>query len=305
MKVLLTGAGGFIGRHVLDALDKQGIETIAVGRRKPDGWPDSAFEVADLLEIDDLDALTAKVGATHLLHLAWYAEHGKYWNSPLNLRWCDTTTRLVEAFCKAGGRHVVMAGTCAEYDWSFGYCREAETPIDPATLYGSAKDATRRLAMAVCREHGVPCAWGRIFLTYGAGEAPQRLVPALADIFRGEREPFAIDQDCFRDFLHVADVAAAFTTLLTERASGVYNISSGEPVRLADVVRWIAGSLDGDADRVLRLASGRSGQPPVLVGENLKLKELGWRPAITIQQGLRELITRNTHGHAHMPRMFG
>ena len=305
MKVLLTGAGGFIGRHVLDALDKQGIETIAVGRRKPDGCRDSAFERADLLEIDDFDAFAAKLGATHLLHLAWYAEHGKYWNSPLNLRWCEATTRLVEAFCKAGGRHVVMAGTCAEYDWSYGYCREAETPINPATLYGSAKDATRRLTMAVCREYDVPCAWGRIFLAYGAGEAPQRLVPSLIEIFQDKRSAFAVDQDCFRDFLHVADVASAFTTLLTEGASGVYNISSGEPVRLADVVRWIAGILDGDAQRVLRPANGRPGQPLLLVGENLKLRELGWRSAITMQQGLRELITRNTHGHAHMPRMFG
>lgn len=305
MKVLLTGAGGFIGRHVLDALDKQGIETIAVGRRKPDDWSGGSFEVVDLLEIDDFDAFAGEIGATHLLHLAWYAEHGKYWNSPLNLRWSAATTRLVEAFCKAGGRQVVIAGTCAEYDWSYGFCREAETPIEPATLYGSAKDATRRLSMAICREHGVPCAWGRIFLTYGAGEAPQRLVPALADVFRGERAPFAIDKDCFRDFLHVSDVAAAFAALLTGGANGVYNISSGEPVRLGDVVRWIADLFDGDAERVLQLANDRPGQPPLLVGESRKLKELGWRPAITMQQGLRELIARNTHGHAHMPRMFG
>ncbi|PWE57720.1 NAD(P)-dependent oxidoreductase [Metarhizobium album] len=304
MKVLLTGAGGFIGRHVLDALDKQGIETIAVGRRKPDGCPDSAFERADLLEIDDFDAFATKLGATHLLHLAWYAEHGKYWNSPLNLRWCEATTRLVEAFCKAGGRHVVMAGTCAEYDWSYGYCREAETPINPATLYGSAKDATRRLAMAVCREYDVPCAWGRIFLAYGAGEAPQRLVPSLIEIFQDKRSAFAVDQDCFRDFLHVADVASAFTTLLLKGANGIYNVGSGEPVQLADVVRWIADILDGDAQRVLSLRRDKTGQPLLLLGENLKLKELGWQPVIPVKQGLSKIIAGNIHELADMPRMF-
>lgn len=98
-------------------------------------------------------------------HLAWYAEHGKYWDSPLNLRWTEATVRLVEAFCMAGGQQVVISGTCAEYDWTHGYCREDCTPIDPATLYGIAKDATRRLVMAICGQYQVPCAWGAGFFS--------------------------------------------------------------------------------------------------------------------------------------------
>lgn len=143
MRVLLTGASGFIGRYVLRTLQHHGIEVISVGRAR--SQPSVLFIEADLLSLTDFGPLLQQAKATHLLHLAWYAEHGKYWTSPLNLRWTEATTRLVEAFCVTGGHQVVIAGTCAEYDWAHGYCREESTPLNPVTLYGTAKDATRRV----------------------------------------------------------------------------------------------------------------------------------------------------------------
>ena len=62
----------------------------------------------------------------------------------------EVTTRLVDAFCVAGGQQVVIAGTCAEYEWTHGYRREDSTPLNLATLYGTAKDATRRMVAAAC-----------------------------------------------------------------------------------------------------------------------------------------------------------
>ncbi len=290
MRVLLTGGSGFVGRYVLKALQHQGIEVVTVGRARPQ--PSARFIEADLLSITDFGPLVQQAQATHLLHLAWYAEHGKYWTSPLNLRCAEATTRLVEAFCAAGGQLVVIAGTCAEYDWAHGYCREDSTPLNPATLYGAAKDATRRLVMAVCAQHQVSCAWGRIFLPYGQGESASRLIPSLIDVFRGERAPFGVNATAYRDFLHASDVAEGFVRLLTTGASGAYNICSGEPVRLAEVVRTLASLLGADPEPVLALNTERPGEPPLLVGENLKLKALGWRPALTLAQGLE----RTFHG---------
>ena len=290
MRVLLTGGSGFVGRYVLNALQHQGIEVVTVGRARPQTA--IPFIEADLLSVSDFGPLMQQVQATHLLHLAWYAEHGKYWTSPLNLRWAEATTRLVEAFCVAGGQQVVIAGTCAEYDWAHGYCREDSTPLNPATLYGTAKDVTRRLVMAVCAQHQVPCAWGRIFLPYGQGESASRLIPSLIDVFRGEREPFGVNATAYRDFLHAYDVAEGFVRLLTTGASGAYNICSGEPVRSAEVVTTLATLLGADPEPVLALTTERPGEPTLLVGENLKLKAFGWRPALTLAQGLE----RTLHG---------
>lgn len=297
MRVLLTGASGFLGRYMVDALAQAGIETVVLGRQRPPNKVLKHFIEADLLATQDFTALVEESAATHLLHMAWYAEHGKYWGSPLNLRFVDSTLRLVEAFCHAGGDQVVITGTCAEYDWSQGYCREDSTPLNPATLYGTAKDAARRLAMAVCAQHQVRCAWGRIFSPYGTGESNQRLIPSLMDVFQNKRPPFAVNATAYRDFLHASDVAAGFLALLRTGATGCYNISSGHPVPLFDLVERLARLFDADPQAVLGLAVERLSEPPLLIGENLKLKALGWQPALTLDQGLERTVHAAAPAH--------
>lgn len=288
MKVLLTGGSGFIGSHVLACLQLRGIDVVTVGRsRLP--LPVRQIE-ADLLNKNELAVLLKNEGVTHLMHLAWVAEHGKYWTSPFNLRWVEATTRLVEAFCEAGGQNVVIAGTCAEYDWSHGYLREGSTPLNPNTLYGTAKDVTRRLALSVCEQHGVACSWGRVFLPYGPGEVSSRLVPSLIDVFQAKRAPCSVNTFAYRDFLHVSDVANGFLQLVLSGTSGEYNISSGVPTRISEIVSVIAELLDADPEPLLALSKDRPGDPAFLVGENLRLKKLGWQPEFTLRQGLLRLI---------------
>lgn len=277
MKVLLTGAIGFIGRHVLADLRQQGIETVAVGRTRPADY-EGDFITADLLRSETPALVLDRARPTHLIHLAWYTEHGAYWTSPLNLRWLDASVRLTEAFCASGGKKLIAAGTCAEYDWTIGYCREDSSPLAPTTLYGTAKDATRRLLATVCEAAGVQFTWGRVFIPYGEGEDERRLIPSLTAVFEGWREPFGVNGAAYRDFLNVKDVARAFTCLLRPEARGVYNISSGQPTRIADLVLRIADALGGDVRRVLDLAPSRLGEPELLLGDNRKLKSLGWQP---------------------------
>jgi nucleoside-diphosphate-sugar epimerase len=144
--------------------------------------------------------------------------------------------------------------------------------------------------MAVCAQHQMPCAWGRIFLPYGDGESASRLIPSLIEVFRGVRAPFGVNATAYRDFLHASDVAEGFVRLLTAGASGAYNICSGEPVRLAEVVTTLASLLNAGPEPILALTAERPGEPHLLVGENLKLKVLGWRPALTLAQGLERML---------------
>ncbi|MEI6415051.1 MAG: NAD(P)-dependent oxidoreductase [Pseudomonadota bacterium] len=296
MKVLLTGASGFIGQQVLASLRRSGIDVVTVGRTCPHDLVSASFIQADLLDESSLVPLFDRIFPTHLIHLAWVTEYGAYRTSPMNLQWTHASSQLVQAFCKAGGRHVVVAGTCFEYDGSHGYCRELTTPLEPATLYGIAKDATRRLVAAVCAQHKVSCAWGRVFLLHGKGEDSRRFVPSLLDAFSGARSPFAVNLPAWRDFLHVSDVAEGLVTLLRSGANGVYNVSSGEPVQLRQLVRTLAGLIDVDPAPILDIESPRGRDEPALfVGESLRLRALGWQPRHSLAEGLA-LTVASRHG---------
>ncbi|MCP9812656.1 NAD-dependent epimerase/dehydratase family protein [Synechococcus lacustris] len=275
MRVLITGASGFIGRHVLKCLQNSNIDVVLAGRNRPVGYLGD-FIKADLLGTTDFNNLSFKANATHLIHLAWYAEHGSYWSSSLNLRWVESTIKLAEAFCEAGGQHIVAAGTCAEYDWNYGYCIEEKTPLIPNTLYGASKDATRRLLMSLCSTDKVTCSWGRIFMPYGPGEDSRRLIPALNNVFSFNQPPFAVGSSSFRDLLHVEDVAAAFVKLLTSGAHGEFNICSGIPTQISEVIKLLANARNQDPGIVLDHSVSRIGEPLMLVGENKKLTSLGW-----------------------------
>lgn len=290
MKVLVTGGSGFIGRQVLKQLGEARIKAVVLGRKPPDGYKGEFIE-ADLLNIAGNKDIIKNAGFSHLIHLAWYTEHGAYWASPMNLRWVDATVRLAEDFCLAGGKQMVLAGTCAEYDWSYGYCIEKTTPLSPRSLYGSAKDATRRLVSAVCVEHQVQCAWGRVFLPYGSGEDRRRLVPALIDVFEGNRAPFGVNAAAFRDFLCVTDVAAGFIVLLQGDVSGDFNICSGQPVQIAEVVKLLAKSRNADPQLVLSLSVDRPDEPEIIIGDNKKIVQIGWRA----KHRLNELANRERY----------
>jgi len=134
------------------------------------------------------------------------------------------------------------------------------------------------LIAAVCESHRVALAWGRIFLPYGKGEDARRLVPSLIEVFRGKRPPFGVNANAYRDFLHADDVASGFIRLLLSDTGGSYNISSGRPTQIADVVNVIAKSFKGNPRIVLDLSTERPGEPQILFGDNGKLKTLGWQP---------------------------
>jgi len=288
MKVLLTGATGFLGHYVAKILKIQGIDFVTVGRRALS--TNTKHIAADILTIDSFDKVVEVAQATHLIHLAWYTEHGKYWSSPVNDKWAEATVKLIEAFCNSEGKGVVVAGTCAEYDWSYGYCSENMTLIKPQTLYGHAKDKTRKLVLSICNQNNVSCAWGRIFFPYGIEDHPQRLIPSLISVFRGQRPPFGVNSSQYRDLLYVHDVAEAFIFLLLSEKIGVFNISSGIPVQIIDVVYKIAAILNANPKTILDLATERPGEPNLLVGKNSKLKSLGWKPKYTLDEGLVETI---------------
>jgi len=246
---------------------------------------------SDLLDHAQVNRLVTEVKPTHLLHLAWCAVPGKYTISPENLRWCQTSLELLRAFVENGGQRAVLAGSCFEYDLSYGYCSEELTPTHPATLYGVCKSGTEQVVRGFSRQVGLSSAWGRIFYLYGPEEAPTRLVPSvILSLLRGERARCTHGRQ-LRDFLHVQDVAGAFVALLNSAVAGAVNIGSGEPVTIGSIVKQIARRLEAE-DRVDFGAIGSApGDPPAIIANAQRLRDqVGWAPRWTLDEGLASTI---------------
>jgi nucleoside-diphosphate-sugar epimerase len=290
-RVLITGAGGFVGRHCVPVLLAKGYEVHAVSRsRRQTPAGGVVWHPLDLLARGAAE-FVADVRPTHLLHLAWDVRPGLFWTAPENVAWVQASLDLVRAFAQQEGRRAVIAGTCAEYDWNFGYCDEATTPLVPATLYGACKHALRLIVEAFAARQGFSAAWCRLFFVYGPKELPQRFVPSvIRALLRGEPACCTHGRQV-RDFLHAEDVADALVAVLESEVAGAINIGSGQAVTLA----WIASQLAGIIGRpdLLRLGALKAppGDPSLLLPVVARLvQEVGWSSRVALEQRLQETV---------------
>jgi nucleoside-diphosphate-sugar epimerase len=302
-KVLVTGAGGFIGRSSLEPLRNAGYEICAIlsprahqRDRAGGALPDVDVRHADLTDPDAVDALFEAVKPTHLLHFAWIATPGLYWHSEENYRWLSASRYLLASFARSGGRRAVMAGSCAEYDWSrVAVCDERSSPLadaaGTATPYAACKIAMHRSLEEYGRSHRVSTAWGRIFFQYGPGEHRDRLIPSVILNLLGGREARCTHGRQVRSFLHVEDVGAAFAALLASSVEGPVNIGSGDRIAIAELLERLARNIGRPELLKLGARPAPPGEPAVLVPDIRRLSgEVGWSPRRPLDEGLADTV---------------
>ena len=291
-RVLLTGASGYIGRHMLDDLLAREYAVHAVGRNAPTTDAGKVvWHEADLLDTAASSDLVSEIAPTHLMHLAWITEPGVYWESPQNTAWLEASVALLEKFQETGGQRALLAGTCAEYDWSDGHCVEDSTPLRAKSLYSKSKLAFRETAFAAAEATSMSVAWARVFFSFGQHERPERLVPAvILALLAGDRAKCG-DGGLIRDFMYVPDVASAMVAVLDSDFSGDINIASGAQMTLQDIVSRIASKLDA-ADRVdFGHYPRRDGDPDKITADISRLSDaIGWTPEYDLDSAIDRTI---------------
>jgi nucleoside-diphosphate-sugar epimerase len=297
--VIVTGATGVIGRWAPPLLLKRNFEIHLFGRRLAERSPQmgswfrqcSAYE-ADLLKPYPLAEQIRQCRASHLLHLAWHQmDPATVYVSKENLEWVEASLRLIRAFAEAGGRRIVVAGTCAEYDWKHGLLNEDVTPREPSSSYGLAKALLRQELDAEASKLGLSVAWTHIFSCFGPGERPARLVPnAIATLLAG-RVLECTEGLQQRDYLYAEDIAAALVEILHSEIKGTVNIASGQGRTVRDIVGLIAQSV-GRPELVRFGAKSRlTIDPDCIVGTTRRLtQEVGFLPRYTLKEGIDRTI---------------
>ncbi len=284
-RVLVTGAGGFVGRRLCAALARRGAQVVAAGR----GGPGPA---CNLLDAADRRRLAAGARAEVLVHLAWVTEHGAFWDSPLNDAWLAASVDLFEAFYAAGGARIVGVGTCAEYDWATADAPLRETAaLRPTTPYGAAKARAGEALAALAEASGGAAAWARLFHLYGEGEPVRRLVPAMISAALRDQTLACGPAEAERDFWDARDLGEALAALALDDLAGPINVAGGAGVsfgRLAGLIGEATGRREA-----IRLGARAltPGEPLRLVADAARLRaELGFEPAISLETGLADYV---------------
>ena len=294
MRIFVTGASGFIGAAVMRLLLEQGIETAAL--------VSTGKSLARLRDLDmqfvriegrlaDIPTLRPQLEAFRpdaCIHLAWYAEPGKYLYAPENVPIMQQSLSLLQTLIEIGCQQFIGVGTCAEYDTDIGFLRE-DGPTNPATIYAACKLSMYLIGQHMAAATGVKFAWGRLFYLYGEQEDSRRLVPALIQSLR-QGKPFeATAGEQVRDYLHTTDVASALITLVQQNTHGIYNIASGIPITMRHLMENIGDIVGGKGLIRFGAVPYRQWEPMFICGDNRKLRQLGWSPRYGLREGLEQV----------------
>jgi nucleoside-diphosphate-sugar epimerase len=298
--VLVTGAGGFLGPWAVRGLHERGHRVIGCGRSAapPDSVPRGhlhSWHQADLTNPASCIDLCRAARPETLIHLAWITTPGEYWESPENDLWLSAGRALVRAFLEHGGRRVVIAGTCAEYDWDHlargdGVADEADTPIRPASRYARCKHALYLDVAELCRGAGATLAWGRLFFLLGPREDPRRFVPQLILAALGGGTPHCRSPHLVRDYMDARDAGLALAELALSNVAGPVNIGSGVGTPLGEVARLV-GERCGCNDRLILGEESPAGQPGILIANTARLRyEAGFTPRYSLVQSVADAV---------------
>jgi nucleoside-diphosphate-sugar epimerase len=237
MRVAVTGATGFVGRHVWTALRQRGVDTVCLGRRPPEAVAD--FVACDLDQ--PASGVYARAGRPdRLIHLAWggLPQYGSVAHVEHEL---PLQRRFLRTLLDDGLPRLLVTGTCFEYGLQTGALRE-DAPLQPVTQYGLAKARLLDALQAWQATDGFSFCWARLFYTWGDGQPERALWPLLQSAAeRGDAEFPMSGGEQLRDYLPIDTLAGLLVDLaLDDAATGIVNVCSGRPVSVRKLVGgWI------------------------------------------------------------------
>lgn len=214
MRILVTGANGFIGQHIVPLMKGMG-EVFSC-----------ASKTCNLLDAKSVTEMMREIAPTHCVHLAWYTK-GDYAESKDNINWLEAGQHLIREFYSNGGERFVGVGTCFEYALAEHGRLDENSAILPHTLYGKCKLALGSYLKTLATRLHVSWAWCRPFFITGPGESSRRLVPAACIALLHNEAFYSKSYYRILDYMDVRDVARAISQVLRSNYQGCVNIASG------------------------------------------------------------------------------
>lgn len=288
MKALVTGAGGFVGRHLVDHLRAHGDDVVGV-------------DVDSGVDVTDPDAVHAAVddeAPDAIYHLAALSHIGDSWSAPAEVLRVNAggTLTVLRAAVDLGVSRVLVVASADAYGAHDGPISE-DTPLRPLTPYGASKAAADLLALQAHLGDGLATLRVRAFNHTGPGQPDRFVVPALARRITeaeraGTRHLTIGNLDAVRDFLDVRDVVAAYRLLVeTGEPGGAYNVCSGTAVTIRSVAKRLGALADTDLELVVDPELVRPVEVPSMVGDPARLvRDTGFVPEYSLDDTLEAVL---------------
>lgn len=297
MRLLITGATGFLGAHLLQRLAGEEASVATLVRPRSDGWriarlrPRVTEIVGDLKEPRSYAAAVEEFAPDAVAHLAWSGVGNRHRNELSQVEEnLFATLELLKVARDAGCRAWLGVGSQAEYGPANARLDE-DAPTRPTTLYGASKLSACLLAERLCERFGMRFVWLRLFSSYGPMDDPGWMIPHLIlSLLRRER-PSLTEGTQRWDYIYATDVAEAIhLTLRKAEASGVFNLGSGEAERLRDIVERVRDLVDPSLPLGFGEVPFREDQVMHLQADTARLRALGWSPRVGLAEGLAKTV---------------
>ncbi len=301
--ILITGANGFVARHLVSALKAVGDEIVGVDVGRDAAWAVDRYYGCNLLGAEAIKIILTIERPDVIVHLAAVSSVAQSWKSPVEsfLNNTNIFLNVVESVRALGLRtRILSVGSSEEY----GNIPNREVPIReehplaPASPYAVARVSQEQLSSLYANGFGLDVVMTRSFNQIGPGQRTDFVVPSfLAQLKKGKDAGQKVvrvqvgDLSIVRDFLDVRDAVAAYLLLIDRGVSGeVYNICSGIGRTLDEVLGIVAGTVGIEVEACVDPQRIRPADNKVILGSNEKMRQLGWCPTYTLEASLQDML---------------
>jgi nucleoside-diphosphate-sugar epimerase len=303
--VLVTGATGFIGGHLVDRLiAAQTAITVLVrpGSSLAARWRDKVRPViCDDWSMQGLRAVLPAFACDTVFHLAAYGVLPGDRSVDDMIRVNVELPAALVSLCKDWNARLVMSGTFSEYlKPATNEPRTELSPLEPYKLYGSSKAAGGLVASAIAKDIGVGLRILRLFKVYGAGEAPHRLLPELVQGLNQRRRVAISPGMQILDFVYIDDVIEALLRaddhIRDHGTVSTWNVATGQGHSVRRFAELVAAAMHADGDLLgFGDIAMRKDDESWLVGDpGLMQSQLGWHPGIDLETGVKAAVAALT-----------
>lgn len=294
MRVLITGGNGFLGSNVVKALIQTDHSLLVISRHCT-----ALSTLRDRITFlhqtggynDHADAI-GRFQPEYVIHFAWdggnsHADAHSLRQFSINIPY---GVELLEVLCALPVKPAfVGVGSFAEYGLLTQKAREQQ-PDAPVTFYGMSKSMFRTISSKVCLDNGMRWSWIRPCYIYGPGDVHTRLIPSVIRSLIHDKDVHLDSCNGIIDYLHIDDFSTAVLHLLKSDAQGIFNICSGNEYPLRQILTFIHQHTNSRGTVVFDDTLARSAASSYICGENTRLRDLGWTPTISIEDGLLRTI---------------